>query len=140
MVVEEGGRGSRREKKRESTRSDQTASMAERAATPLSISVCWIHTGETKRLCRREPKIAERKGVHFGHHRSRVSVHEALTLHSPVAHPRPPCLRGGSVKAARCGVSVLGAERCNVYHRVFGIYPLLGQGSIASGALGVVTT
>jgi hypothetical protein len=83
MVVEEGGRGSRREKKRESTRSDQTASMAERAATPLSISVCWIHTGETKRLCRREPKIAERKGVHFGHHCSRVSVHashEALTL------------------------------------------------------------
>src|SRR5436305_7754296 len=35
------------------------------------------------------------KGVHFGTHKSRVSVHashEALTLHSPVAHPRSPSL------------------------------------------------
>src|SRR5665213_2748233 len=39
MMVEKAavGRGRRREKKRESTRSDQTAGMAERAATPLSI-------------------------------------------------------------------------------------------------------
>ena len=53
-----------------------------------------------------EPKIAERKGVHFGYHRPRVSVHashEALTLHLPVAHRRSPCSRGRSVKAARCG-------------------------------------
>jgi hypothetical protein len=33
----EGEGGRRREKKRESARNDQTASMAERAATPLSI-------------------------------------------------------------------------------------------------------
>jgi len=39
MVVEKAavGRGRRREEKRESTRSYQTASVAERASTPLSI-------------------------------------------------------------------------------------------------------
>ena len=50
-----------------------------------------------------------RKGVHFGTHRSRVSMHashEALTLHSPVTHPGSPwltllarceCLKGHGV-------------------------------------------
>jgi hypothetical protein len=41
-----------------------------------------------------------KKGVHFRTHRPRVSVHashEALTLHSPVAHPGSPCSRGASV-------------------------------------------
>jgi hypothetical protein len=39
-------------------------------------------------------------------HRSRVNAHaghEALTLHSPVAHSSSPCWRGTSVKAAWCG-------------------------------------
>jgi hypothetical protein len=40
------------------------------------------------------------KGVHFGTHRSGVSVHashEALTFHSLVAHLGSPCSRGASV-------------------------------------------
>src|SRR5271163_4168259 len=65
---------------------DQTAGMAERASTPLS-------------TCLSDPQgrdgAVAQKGVYFGTHRSRVSVHashEALTLHSPVAHRRSPWL------------------------------------------------
>jgi hypothetical protein len=79
VVVEKAavGRGRRREKKRESTRSYQTASVAGRASTPLSICLSDLQG--------RDEAVAQ-KGVHFGTHQSRVSVHashEALTLHSP---------------------------------------------------------
>jgi hypothetical protein len=50
----EGGEGRRRSGKAHVV--DQTAGMTERASTPLTIY--QTHKGETKRLRRREPKIA----------------------------------------------------------------------------------
>jgi hypothetical protein len=49
--------------------------------------------GQDEAVAQEGDQNSVKKGVHFGTHRSRVSVHashEALTLHSPVAHPGSP--------------------------------------------------
>ena len=79
------GRGRRKEKKRESTCSDQTAGMAERAATPLSICLSDPQ-GRDEAIAQEGAQNSVKKGSLFGDHRSRVNVqasHEALTLRSP---------------------------------------------------------
>jgi hypothetical protein len=53
-------------------------------------------TGQDEAVAQEEAQNSVKKGVHFGTHRSRVSVHasyETLTL----AHPGSPCSRGASV-------------------------------------------
>jgi len=71
------------------------------------VSVCRIHKGETKRLCRRAPKNSVKKGSPFWDP-SKVSVHashETLTLHSPIAHPALTMAHPGSpwlTLLARC--------------------------------------
>ena len=71
----------------------QTAGMAERASTPLSI--CLSDPQGRDEAVGEGTQNSAKKRVHFGTHRSRVSAHashEALTLDSPVAHPRSPWL------------------------------------------------
>jgi hypothetical protein len=83
------GRGRRREKKLESTRSNQTASMAELASTPLSACLSDPHERDEE-VAQEGAQNSVKKGSHLGHHRLRVSVHashDALTLHSPIASP-----------------------------------------------------
>ena len=92
---EEGGRRSGKARV-----ADQTAGMTERGFHALK----YLSVGAQNSL---------KKGVHFGTHRSRVSVHashEALTLHSPVARPGSPRLTPAHparevrvFKAAWCG-------------------------------------
>jgi hypothetical protein len=93
------GRGRRREKKWEE-HALLVKLQARRNELPRpQVSVCRIHKGETKRLCRRAPKNSVKKGSPFWDP-SKVSVHashETLTLHSPMAHPGSPWLRGASV-------------------------------------------
>ena len=98
----EGGRWKREEERgRRSGKApvaDQIAGMAERASTPSSI--CLSDPQGRDEAVALEGARNSVKGVHFGTHRSRVSVHanhEALTLHSPVAHPGSPCSRGANV-------------------------------------------
>src|SRR5207248_7316974 len=70
---------------------DQTAGMTERASTPSSI--CLPDPQGRDEAAGAQNSV--KKGVHFGTHRSRVNAHashEALTLHSPVAHPGSPWL------------------------------------------------
>jgi hypothetical protein len=100
----DGGEGSRR--KREEGKgagkarvADQTVGTTERASTPSSICLSDPQ-GREKAVAQDGAQNSIQKRVHFGTHRSRVSVHasyEALTLHSPVAHPGSPCSRGASV-------------------------------------------
>jgi hypothetical protein len=62
---------------------DQTASMAERASTPLNIFLSDPQ-GRDEAVAQEGAQNSVKKGLHFGTHRSRVSVHashEALTLH-----------------------------------------------------------
>jgi hypothetical protein len=69
---------------------DQTAGMAGRASTPLSICLSDPQ-GRDEAVAQKGAQNSVKKGVHFRTYRSRVSVHashEALTLHSPVAHRR----------------------------------------------------
>jgi hypothetical protein len=61
------GRGGR-EKKRESARSDQTACMAERASTPLSICLSDPH-GRDEAVAQEGAQNRVKTGVHFGTHR-----------------------------------------------------------------------
>ena len=67
--------------------------MIERASTPLSICLSDPQ-GQGEAVAQEGAQNSVKKGVPFRTHRSRVSVHasheshEALTLHSPVAHPR----------------------------------------------------
>jgi hypothetical protein len=73
---------------------DRTAGMMERASTSLSICLSDPQ-GRDEAAAQEGAQNSVKKRVHFGTHRSRVSVHashEALTLHSPVAHPRSPWL------------------------------------------------
>jgi hypothetical protein len=59
--------------------------MAERASTPSSICLLDPH-GRDEAVAQEGAQDSIKKEVHFGTHRSRVSVqvsHEALTLHSP---------------------------------------------------------
>ena len=89
--MEEGEGGRRSGKARVA---DQTAGMTERASTPLSICLSDPQ-GRDEAVAQEGAQNSVKKGVHFGTHRSRVSVHashEALTLHSPVAHPGSPWL------------------------------------------------
>ena len=98
----DGGEGGRwkREKEGGGRRSgkarvvDQTAGMMERAFT--SSSICLSDPqGRDEAVAQEGAQNSVKKRVHFGTHRSRVSVHashEALTLHSPVAHPGSPWL------------------------------------------------
>jgi hypothetical protein len=63
--------------------------MTERASTPSSICL-WDPQERDEAVAQEGAQNSAKKGVHFGTHRSRVSVHashEVLTLHSPVAHP-----------------------------------------------------
>ena len=97
-MLEEGG-GRRSGKARVV---DQTAGMAERASTPLSICLSDPQ-GRDEAVAQEEAQNSVKKGVHFWTHRSRVSVHashEALTLHSPVAHSGSPWV----TLLARCEV------------------------------------
>jgi hypothetical protein len=78
---------------------DQTADITERASTPSSICLSDPQ-GRDEAVAQEGAQNSVKKGVHFGTHKSRLSVHashEVLTLHSPVAHPGSPCLRGTSV-------------------------------------------
>src|SRR5271156_4414798 len=71
--------------------------MAKWAATLLSIYLSDPQ-GRDEAAAQEVAQNSVKKGVHFGTHRSRVSVHashEALTLHSPsltLAHPGSPWL------------------------------------------------
>ena len=83
----EEGEGGRRSGKARVV--DQTAGMTERASTPLNICLSDPQ-GRDETVAQEGVQNSVKKGVYFGTHRSRVSVHashEALTLHSPVAHP-----------------------------------------------------
>ena len=85
---EEGGRRSGK-----ACVTDQTAGVTERASTPSSICLSDPQ-GRDEAVAQEGAQNSVKKGVHFGTHKSRVSVHashEALTLHSPVAHPGSPC-------------------------------------------------
>jgi hypothetical protein len=75
-----------------------TAGMAEQATTSLNICLSDPH-GQGEAVAQVGAQNSGKKGVYFGTHRSRVSVHashEALTL----AHPRSPWL----TLLARCEV------------------------------------
>jgi hypothetical protein len=75
--------------------------MTEWASTPSSICLSDPQ-GRDEAVAQEGAQNSVKKGVHFGTHKSRVSVHashEALTLHSPVAHPREVRV----FKAAWCG-------------------------------------
>ena len=64
-------------------RSDQIAGLAKWAATPLSICLSDPQ-GRDEAVAQKGAQNSVKKGVHFGTHKSRVSVHashEALTLH-----------------------------------------------------------
>jgi hypothetical protein len=65
MVMEAAVERVRREKKRISTHSDQTARMRKGLPHP-GISVYWIYKSRMKRLRRREPYNSIKKRVHFG--------------------------------------------------------------------------
>src|SRR6266516_3821352 len=68
--------------------------MTAQASTPLSICLSDPQ-GRDEAVAQEGAQNSVKKRVHFGTHRSRVSVHashEALTLHSPVAHPGSPWL------------------------------------------------
>jgi hypothetical protein len=67
------GRG-RREKKREARVVDHTAGIGERASTPLSICLSDPQ-GRDDAVAQEGAQNNVKKGVHFGNHRSRVSVH-----------------------------------------------------------------
>jgi hypothetical protein len=72
----------------------------ERASMPLSIYLSDPQ-GRGEAIAQEEAQNSVKKGVHFGTHRSRVSVHashETLTLHSPVTHRRSLWL----ILLARC--------------------------------------
>jgi hypothetical protein len=89
----EEGEGGRRNGKARVV--DQTADMTKRASTPLSVCLSGPQ-GRDEAVAQEGAQNSVKKGVHFGTHRSRVSVHashEALTL----AHPGSPCSRGASV-------------------------------------------
>jgi hypothetical protein len=88
----EEGEGGRRSGKAHVV--DQTAGMTERASTPLSIYLLDPQ-GQDEAVVQEGVQNSVKKGVHFETHRSKVSVHashEALTLHTPVAHSRSPSL------------------------------------------------
>jgi hypothetical protein len=83
---EERGRRRRSEKARVT---DQTVGMAERASTPSSI--CLSDPQGRDEAAAQEGARNSVKGVHFGTHRSRVSVHashETLTLAHPAREVR----------------------------------------------------
>jgi hypothetical protein len=93
MMVEKTAVG-RGEKEGEEARKHalliQTAGMTERASAPLSICLSDPQ-GRDEAVAQEGAQNSVKMGVHFGTHRSRVSVHashEALTRHSPVAHGR----------------------------------------------------
>ena len=94
------GEGGRRRRRSGKTRvADQTAGVTERTFTPSSICLSDPQ-GRDEAVAQEGAQNSVEKGVHFGIHRSRVSVHashEALTLHSPVAHPVSHCSRDASV-------------------------------------------
>jgi hypothetical protein len=98
----EGGRCKKGEGGRRSGKArvaDQTAGMTERVSTPLSICLSDPQ-GRDEAAAQEGAQNSVKKGVHFGTHLSRVSMHashEALTFHSPVTHPGSPCSRGASV-------------------------------------------
>ena len=99
MVVKNAAVG-RRKKEEEGGRrngkarvADQTAGMTERASTPLK----YLSVGAQNSV---------KEEVHFGTHRSRVSMHashEALTLHSPSLTLAHPAREVRVFKAAWCG-------------------------------------
>ena len=79
-LEEEGGRRSGKARV-----VDQIAGMTERASTPLSICLSDLQW-QDEAVAQEGAQNSVKKGVHFGTHRSRVSVHashDALTL----AHP-----------------------------------------------------
>ena len=84
------GRGRRKEKKLESTRSDQTAGMAERASTPLSVCLS-DPPGRDEAVAQEGAQNSVKEGAHFGTYQYRVSMHEsheALTLAHPTREVR----------------------------------------------------
>jgi hypothetical protein len=86
--MEKEGKGERRNGK--ARVADQTAGMTERASTPSSICLSDPQ-GRGEAVAQEGAQNSVKKRVHFGTHKSRVSVHasyEALTLRSPVTHPR----------------------------------------------------
>ena len=90
---EEGGRRSGK-----SRVADQTAGMTEQASTPSSICLSDPQ-GRDEGVTQEGAQNSAEKGVHFGTHRSRVSVHtshETLTLAHPAREVRV-------FKAAWCG-------------------------------------
>jgi len=104
MMVEKAavGRGRRREKEGEKAGKYALLIKPQARRNELlrpQVSVCRIHKGETKRLRRDGAQNSVKNGVHFGTHRSRVSVHanhEVLTLVHPAREVRV-------FKAAGCG-------------------------------------
>ena len=97
-MVEKAAVGRERREERGERRSgkacitDQTAGTTERVSTPSSIYLSDSQ-GRDEAVVQDGAQIANRRESIFGIHRSRVSVHashEALTLHSPVAHPGSP--------------------------------------------------
>jgi len=100
--------------------------MVERASTPLSICLSDPR-GRDQAVAQEGAQNGIEKGVRFGTHRSGVSVHashEALTLHSPAAHP-PLNLLAGCEVLKRHGVgegeSKLGADSGSLVQPIFGI-------------------
>src|ERR1700722_2083751 len=88
MMVEKAavGRGRERGRSGKASVADQTAGMMEWASTPSSICL----SDSRRSVAQEGAQNSVKKRVHFGTHRSRVSVpssHEAPALHSLVAHP-----------------------------------------------------
>jgi hypothetical protein len=81
-----------------------TAGMTERASTPSSICLSDPQ-GRDKAVAQEEAQNSVKR-VHFGTHRSRVSVHashEALTLRSPWLTLAHPARKVRMFKEAWCG-------------------------------------
>src|SRR3954452_18925102 len=110
MMVEKAGVGRGRREKKWEKHALLVKLQARRNGLPRpQVSVCRIHKGETKRLCRRAPKNSVKKGSPFwGPSKERLrksareprDAHPSLAHRSPCAHhahPGSPCLRGASV-------------------------------------------
>jgi hypothetical protein len=83
MVEEAAVRGRTREKKQENMGCWSTAGMTERSIRLLNPK------GRDEAVARKRARNSVKKGVRLGTHRSRLGTqvsHEALTLHSPIAH------------------------------------------------------
>jgi hypothetical protein len=141
MMVEKAAAGRGRGRRSGKVRVvDQTAGMAEWASTPLSICLS-DRQGRDEAVAQEGAQNSVKKVVYFGTHRSRVSVHashEALTLHSSVAHPGSPWLtllarcevlkRHGGVRVKVSSGRILVLLSCHDYTFLHRAHPAPGLG------------